>query len=78
MKEGTVSVPHTTPALSDDDIVPVVGLSHRRSYSNGGATPVSVSLVMEHFSRAMKYHFKIPGYQCFYFRMKLFQNVYIL
>jgi len=48
-----VPAPHTAPALSDDDVVPVRGLSHRGSHSNGGETPVSVSLLMEHFSRAL-------------------------
>ena len=47
-------VPPFRPALSDDDVLPVLELSHRGSHSGGGETPVSVSLVMEHFSRAKK------------------------
>jgi hypothetical protein len=31
--------PHTAPALSDDDVAPVRGLSHRRSHSGGDETP---------------------------------------
>ena len=55
--KGQCLSPYPAPALSDDDVVPVQGLSHQGSYSGGGATPVSVSLVMEHFFRAMKYRF---------------------
>ena len=47
-------VPPFRPALSDDDVLPVRELSHRGSHSSGVETPVSVSLVMEHFSRAKK------------------------
>ena len=47
-------VPHTAPALSDDDVVPVWGLSHRGSHSGGGETPMSVSVVMEYFSEPEK------------------------
>jgi hypothetical protein len=54
MKEGTVPVPHTAPALSDDDVAPVWGLSYRGSHSGGGETPMSVSVVMEYFSEPEK------------------------
>lgn len=43
MIEVTVPVLHTTPALSDDDEVPVWILSHQGSHSGGGETPLSVS-----------------------------------
>jgi hypothetical protein len=36
IKEGTVPVPHTAPAVSDDNVLPVQGLSHRGSHSGGG------------------------------------------
>ncbi len=49
---GQCLSPHTAPALSDDDVFPVRGSSHRGSHSGGGETPVSVSLLMEHFYRA--------------------------
>ena len=52
MKEGTVPCPpHAAPALSDDDVAPLRELSHRGSHSGGGETLLSVSLVIEHFSR---------------------------
>ena len=35
MTEGTVPVPHTAPALSDDDIVPVRGVSYRGATAAG-------------------------------------------
>ncbi len=34
--------PHTAPALSDDDVTLVRGLSHRGGHSGGGETPMSV------------------------------------
>ncbi len=41
MKEGTVPVPPYRPcALSDDDGLPVRGLSHRGSHSGGSEIPV--------------------------------------
>ena len=44
MKEGgDMSLsPHTAPALSDNDVAPVRGVSHRGSHSGGGETPLSV------------------------------------
>ncbi len=42
IKEGTVPVPHTAPAVSDDNVLPVQGLSHRGNHSGGGETPLSV------------------------------------
>jgi len=42
MKEGAVPVPHTAPALSNDDGAPVRGFPHRVSHSGGGETPLSV------------------------------------
>jgi len=53
MTEGTVPVPHTAPALCDDNLVPVGGYRIRGSHSGGGETPMSVNLVIEHFSRAI-------------------------
>jgi hypothetical protein len=50
MIEVTVPVLHTTPALSDDDEVPVWILSHQGSHSGGGETPLSASVVMKYFS----------------------------
>ena len=69
MKEGTSACPPIPPLrLSDDDAVPVRGLSHRAELTATGVQPpLSVSLVKEHFSGAMKYHFKIPGYQMLLF-----------
>ena len=46
MKEGIVPSPHSAPALSEDGVAPVRGLSHRGSHS-GGETP----LVIEHVYR---------------------------
>ena len=39
MKEGTVPVPHSAPALSDDDVVPVQGLSHFWGAKAAGVKP---------------------------------------
>jgi len=47
MTEGTVPVPHTAPALCDDNLVPVGGYRIRGSHSGGGETPMSVNLVIE-------------------------------
>jgi hypothetical protein len=57
--EGTVPVPHTSPALSDDEVVPVRGFYRigSRGHSGGGGTPLSGYLVIEHFNRVLfEYH----------------------
>jgi len=51
--KGRCLSPHTAPAMCDNDVLPVRELSHSGSHNSGGETPVSVPLVMEHFSRAM-------------------------
>ena len=42
MKEETVPVPHSVPALSDDDVLPIRGLSHWESHIGRGEIPLSV------------------------------------
>jgi len=49
-----VPVLHSTPALSDDDVVPVWGLSLQWSQNGGDETSLSVSVVMEYFSEHEK------------------------
>jgi hypothetical protein len=51
MKEGTVPVPPTTLALSDDDVAPVRVLSDRGATAAGLKNPLSVVQVIEHFTR---------------------------
>jgi len=51
MKEGTVPVPPSDPAFSDNDLVPDRGLSYLGGHSGGGETPVSIQFVIEYFSR---------------------------
>jgi hypothetical protein len=50
MTEGTVPVPYTTPALSEDDGAPVRGLSHRGATA-AGVKALERMLLIEHFSR---------------------------
>jgi hypothetical protein len=52
MKEGTVPVPQTAPALNAIITYHVSGvIAFGESHSGGGGTPVSVYLVIELFSR---------------------------
>jgi len=44
--------PRTDPALSDDDVVPVRGVIALGEQQAWGETPLSVQLVIEHFTRA--------------------------
>jgi hypothetical protein len=54
MKRGPYLSPRTAPALSEDDIVPVRELSHLGgATAAGGKTPLSVLLVIVHFSSAI-------------------------
>ena len=55
--KGTVPAPPFGPcAQRDDNVIPVHAVSHFGwgSRSGGGETPVSVQLVISHFSRAGK------------------------
>jgi len=58
MTEGKVPVPHTAPALSDDDVAPVYGLSPRRSHSHGDETPFERIRIIEHVYRVIIYNSK--------------------
>jgi len=50
--KGPCRSPTTAPELCDNNVVPVRKLSHPGSRNGMGVTPVSVWLVIEHFSRA--------------------------
>jgi len=55
-KEGTAPVSHIAAALSDDDVLPVRGLSYFfGATSGGGEIPVSVQDFKEHSSETIFY-----------------------